>query len=395
MLDGMTRKGCGPVVLLMLCRPGCGSAPDDGPPAMPTRNPGSTVTIDLDDRPFRLHLPRSYDAATKMPLIVLLHGYTSDAAEAESYFKLTAESDRRGFLYAMPDGTQDARGEQFWNATDACCDFYRSGVDDSGYLRRLFEAVTSSYPVDPGRIYVIGHSNGGFMAYRLACEHPSVIAAIVSFAGAAPHDPAQCTPDRPVNVLHIHGTADSTIRWDGGANAGRPYPSVAATLDLWRRLNGCAERAGTAAAPMDLDSALPGVETTVTTYQTNCRENTRVELWSIAGGEHVPAFTTGFAPAVIDFLLAQVGTALSAQPGRMMSDSGPRRALSRIRWLAAAAAAARMTATLPPIVAAPNTLTTTPWRSPVRTIYRRSSPAPSPAEVRERGSARVADARLR
>ena len=306
MIDGMTRKGWLPALLFLLSVSACGWAPEADVSATPTGGAGSTVTVNLGERPFKLHLPTSYDAARKMPLVMLLHGYTSTAAEAESYFKLTAESDRRGFLYAMPDGTQDARGDQFWNATDACCDFYGSGVDDSGYLRRLLDTVASSYPVDPRRVYVIGHSNGGFMAYRLACEHPSAVTAIVSFAGAPPNDSAQCTPARPVNVLHIHGTADSTIRWEGGANAGRSYPSVAATLDLWRRLNGCSDRASTSAAPMDLDSSLPGPETTVTTYLTNCRDETRVELWSMTGAEHVPALTTSFAPALIGFLLEQV-----------------------------------------------------------------------------------------
>ena len=54
-----------------------------------------------------------------MPLIVLLHGYTSSGAGQEGYFKLTPEAEKRGFLYATPDGTQDTRGNRFWNATDA------------------------------------------------------------------------------------------------------------------------------------------------------------------------------------------------------------------------------------------------------------------------------------
>lgn len=301
----MTRKSRLPAVVLLSCLAACGSAPGSGHSTGTAGAPGSTVSIDLDARPFKLHLPESYDdAATKMPLVVALHGYTSNAAEAESYFKLAAESDRRGFLYAMPDGTKNPRGDRFWNATDACCDFYGSGVDDSGYLRRLIDKVTASYRVDPGRVYVIGHSNGGFMAYRLACEHSSVIAAVVSFAGMVANDPASCQPERPVNILHIHGTADSTIRAGGGMNGDREYPSVATTVERWRRLDGCSDLANTTAPPLDLESDLPGAETTVTTYLTGCRENSRVALWSITGGSHVPALSSDFAPSVVDFLLA-------------------------------------------------------------------------------------------
>ncbi|MFC7479332.1 alpha/beta hydrolase family esterase [Luedemannella flava] len=271
---------------------------------MPTGAPGSTVSVDLDGRPFRLHIPTGYVAGTKVPLVVALHGFTSNAAEAESYFKLTGESDRRGFLYAMPDGTRDSRGDQFWDATDACCGFYADDVDDSGYLHRLIGAVKSAYSVDPDRVAFIGHSNGGFMAYRMACDHAAEISAIVSLAGAMTDDPARCTPSRPVSVLQIHGTADATISFTGGANGTHPYPSAAAGLDVWRRVDGCGD-APTSAAPLDLDSSLTGAETTVTSYRTGCRAGTRVELWAIAGGGHVPALTAHFPTRVVDFLLSR------------------------------------------------------------------------------------------
>jgi polyhydroxybutyrate depolymerase len=281
----------------------CGSPSDGGP--------GSTVTVELGDRPFTLHVPRQYHRGTKMPLVVLLHGYTGSAADAEGYFTLTAESERRGFLYAMPDGTRDPKGDRFWNATEACCDFYHTGVDDSGYLHRLLTTVKSSYSVDPDRVYLIGHSNGGFMAYRMACEHAAEITAIVSLAGAAANDPARCAPARPVSVLQIHGTADETIRFGGGTIGGQPYPSAVATLGLWRRLDGCSDRA-TPAPPLDLESRLPGPETTVTAYRNDCREGTRVELWSIADGGHIPTLTATFAPAVIDYCLARVAPPVTA-----------------------------------------------------------------------------------
>lgn len=300
----MTRRRWLPAALLVPIVAACTSTstPDPEVTQVPTAAPGTTVTVDLEDRPFQLHVPESYDPAGTFPLVVLLHGYTSSATEQEQYFRLTAESDRRGFLYAMPDGTTDPDGERFWNATEACCDFRRSGVDDSGYLRGLIDAVTSAYPVDPSRVYLVGHSNGGFMALRMACEHASVITAVVSLAGAATDDAAQCTPDRPVTVLQIHGTDDDVIPFDGGANFGRPFPSVEGTLDLWRGRNGCTDQADPPAAALDLDSDLPGAETTVTTYAAGCRDGTRVELWSIAEGSHVPALTPDFATAVVDFL---------------------------------------------------------------------------------------------
>jgi len=305
----MTAKRRLIAVLVLPFLAACGSTQGGGIPTVPPDAEGTTRTVDLDGRPFQLHVPGSYDPATKAALVVvLLHGYQASAAMQENYFKLTAESERRGFLYAMPDGTKDRQGKRFWNATEACCDFSRSGVDDSAYLHRLLDMVKSSYSVDPRRIYLVGHSNGGFMAYQMACEHATQITAIVSLAGAAANDAPPCAPARPVSILQIHGTADRTILFEGGANAGRPYPSVATTLALWRRHNGCGDQADTSAAPMDLDSHLPGLETTVTTYRAGCRDATRVELWSIKNGGHIPALTSDFASAIINFLFARVST---------------------------------------------------------------------------------------
>jgi polyhydroxybutyrate depolymerase len=281
----------------------CGSGPEVATPA--TVAPGGTLTVGLDDRPFQLHVPQSSDPAGSAPLVVLLHGYTSSSAELDDYFQFTAESDRRGFLLAMPDGTTDEEGEQFWSAGGTCCDFYGAGVDDATYLRRVIDTVTSSYPVDPARVYLVGHSNGGFMAHRMACEHAAAVTAIASLAGVATDDASQCAPEHPVSVLQVHGTADEVIAFEGGELAGRPFPSAAATIEMWRDLNGCADRADTSAAPLDLESVLPGRETTVTTYAADCRDATRVELWSIDGGRHVPALTAEFAPAILDFLYAQ------------------------------------------------------------------------------------------
>ncbi|MFC0534139.1 alpha/beta hydrolase family esterase [Phytohabitans kaempferiae] len=264
------------------------------------------VTLDLDDRPFQLHVPEAYDAGTRAPLVVLLHGYTSHAEEAADYFGLTAEADRRGFLVAMPEGTENREGHQFWNATPACCDFHGSGVDDSGYLSRLIDRVASAYAVDPARVYFVGHSNGGFMALRMACDHAGKVTAVVSLAGAATDHAAGCAPSRPVSVLQIHGTADRTILFDG--HAGR-YPSAPDTVALWRRLDGCADQPDTSAAPLDLDSGLAGAETTVLGYQAGCGAGSRVELWTIEEGGHIPAPTGAFPTAVADFLLARVAPA--------------------------------------------------------------------------------------
>ena len=221
---------------------------------------------------------------------------------AKSY-QFTAES-TSAVSAATPDGTASQR-PAVPDATDACCNFYGSKVDDSGYISSIITELQKRFQVDPKRVYLIGHSNGGFMAYRFACDNADQITAIVSLAGAMWNDSTRCAPKRPVSVLEVHGTADERIAFNGDAIVGHAFPSVGTTLKDWRTFDGCADTASAAAAPMDVVSNLDGAETSVTTYATGCRANTKVELWTIKDGPHIPRFTPAFAAAAADFLLGQ------------------------------------------------------------------------------------------
>lgn len=255
------------------------------------------------DRPVDVFVPSSYDGTTAVPLVILLHGYSASGNIQELYFKLQNQAEEKGFLYVHPDGLKDAQNNQYWNATDACCDFGGSGVDDSGYLASLVDEISAQYAVDSKRVYFVGHSNGGFMSYRMACDHADKIAAIVSLAGAMPFDTSVCQPSGPVAVLQIHGTADDTILYDGGSTLS-PYPSAQESVDAWISSNGCDTAADTSAPPLDLDNGLAGDETLVSQWKSGCQPGGSVELWTIQGGGHIPALSSNFAPDVIDFLLA-------------------------------------------------------------------------------------------
>lgn len=249
------------------------------------------------DRPVEVKVPSSYDDATPTPLLILLHGYTATGSLQDLYFGFTALAEERGFLYAHPDGTIDGNDENFWNATQACCDFGATGVDDSAYLIGLVDEISEKWNVDPARIYFAGHSNGGFMSYRMACDHADRIAAIVSLAGANFLDPADCDATEPVSVVQIHGTADEVIAYEGGVTVSE-FPSAAASIAPWGALAGC-DAEPIADGSMDIASK----PTNVSAYQ-NCDAGIDVQLWTIEGDQHLPGLTTGFAPAVFDFLEA-------------------------------------------------------------------------------------------
>jgi polyhydroxybutyrate depolymerase len=283
--------------LLILAVGGC--ADDDGS----TAGAGGSTPLPTTfggDRPVELIVPSGYDPAEPAPLVILLHGYSAGGALQELLFGLRPLAEQHGALYAYPDGTVDEGGKRFWNATDGCCDFYDTGVDDSGYLRGLVEEIQSAYNVDPRRIAFTGHSNGGFMAYRMACDHSDLVAAIGGLAGAMFDNPADCGALEPVHVLHIHGSADDSVPYEG-STGDRNYPGAVESVEYWAAHNGCNPTA-TAGAALDLESGLPGNETTVARYE-DCEPGGSAELWTIEGGAHLPAIGAEFRTRLVEFLL--------------------------------------------------------------------------------------------
>ncbi len=254
------------------------------------------------ERPVEVYVPSSYQEGTPMPLVILLHGYGAGGAVQDLYFGLKPIAESRGFLYAYPDGTPDADGKRFWNATDACCNFGQIDVDDSAYLQGVVDDIKARYTVDPKRVFFLGHSNGGFMSYRMACDHADTIAAIASLAGAMPTDTSKCQPSEPVAVLQIHGTADDTVLYDGGQIQGISYLGAMDSVKAWAGFDTC-EMTTTPGADLDLESTIAGAETKTEGFG-GCQGNSRVELWSIEGGGHIPSISTDFTPQVIDFLFA-------------------------------------------------------------------------------------------
>jgi len=268
-----------------------------------------SVTVDAGRGPVSVHVPAGYNPAIPMPLLMLLHGYTENGPMEESYMQLTPLADAQGFLYLYPNGTFDTSGNRFWNATDSCCDFFGAGLDDSTYLSDLLEAVKQALNVDDRRVYLVGHSNGGFMSYRLSCDHPDLITAIASLAGATWDDPTDCAPASGVHVLQIHGTADTVILYGGGFFGGANQPGAVATAEQWANFAGCSLIPDNSAPPLDLVASIAGAETTVSRYATACTGDGSAELWTMVGAGHVPTLTSNFSPAVVDYLFAH------ARPG--------------------------------------------------------------------------------
>lgn len=249
-------------------------------------------------------VPDSYTADTAAPLIVLLHTYGRTGAVQDEYMGLSDLANDYGFIMVAPDGTPSPAQNNplYWDASTACCNWTGPELDDSGYLSGLIDKVKADYRIDPKRVYVMGHSNGAFMAYRLAHDHSGAIAAIVSIAGADQSE-ERPAPPHPVHVLQVHGDADTAIAYDGGEIQGAAYPGARESAENWAERNGCGSN-GEDVAMLDLDRSIDGMESTVTRWTNGCKAGGSAELWTIVGGAHIPELSPHFTRLAVEWLLA-------------------------------------------------------------------------------------------
>lgn len=185
------------------------------------------------------------------PLLFVLHGFGGTAEGMREYAGVEAVVEATlddGAIVVYPNGTGIEEGlPQSWNA-GGCCPFsIYDMVDDVAFFDQMISSLTSQYDVDQERIWVVGHSNGGMMAYRLACELSSRVTAIGVAAGALMID--SCTPSREVSAIHVHGDLDNVVPIAGGETAGIVFPSTQASYSTFASAQSCVTNGTTSACP--------------------------------------------------------------------------------------------------------------------------------------------------
>ncbi len=255
----------------------------------------SVITLE-GKRSAELILPKSYTSDISAPLLINLHGYSGNGPSQSSYTFLQEAAFNSGLAYIAPTGSEDSFGSTYWNATDACCDFNKSKVNDIEYIDSLIEKSIEAANIDPSRIYLFGHSNGHFMSYAYLCSGSTKIAAIAGLAGAMDPDLTSCKA-KPNNSLHIHGEKDGTILYGGGALFGNSYTSAAETVAQWQQINKCTSKEG---GSLDLRESIEGSDTKISNF--SCK-NGSLEFWSLPLGIHTPALDIEFAQKVIAWLV--------------------------------------------------------------------------------------------
>jgi polyhydroxybutyrate depolymerase len=292
-------------LLLLLLLVGCTAAPAETDDDDATDAPRDPVvwphTLGIDAGRFAsIEGPEGWDQSEPLPLVILLHGFADGmSGEVQEFlFRFRSQVEEQRFLYVLPTGTENPDGGVFWNATNDCCDFHDQGIDDSAYLRGLVDEAIERYNVDEDRVYFSGHSNGHYMSYRMACDHADAVAAVAGLAGATWLDEANCEASEPVSHLHIHGDLDTSVPYEGDAEA----PGAVDTLTRWADRAGCGAL-DVDAERMELVDGIDGAETRVDRF-TDCGDES-LELWTMEGAGHVPVMNSDFAVEVIGWMLEQ------------------------------------------------------------------------------------------
>ncbi len=196
---------------------------------------------DGHQRSYLLHLPAEYNDQDTLPLVIALHGGGGNAWTIRHKSQLDPKADTENFIVVYPEGIKGGISNiRTWNAGWCCGYASNAQIDDVGFIDTLIQILSQNYPVDRSRIFVTGMSNGGFMAYRLACELSSKIAAIAPVACSMSIN--NCSPEYPVSIIHFHSYQDANIPYNGGIGNGLSHhynPPLDSVFNAWAVHDSC------------------------------------------------------------------------------------------------------------------------------------------------------------
>jgi polyhydroxybutyrate depolymerase len=239
------------------------------------------LTVGGLKRTYHIHVPPGYDPRKPAPVVVVLHGALMNGPIMEWFCGVSKKADEAGFIAVYPDGTGPGGSLCTWNAGVFPGKLNPRRADDVAFIGSLLDQLPYLVHVDRKRVYVAGMSNGAMMAYRLAIEMPQRIAAVCAISGVLALEKAE--PPSPMPILHIHGTKDGLVPFEGTKNGAGPYQfcSVDETLQHWIKVNGCSERPKVTELPTVKDELQ-----VVRKDYGNGKEMAPVVLYVINGGGH-------------------------------------------------------------------------------------------------------------
>lgn len=152
--------------------------------------------VDNTLQPYRIFIPAAYDGSKPTPLVVALHGMGGDENSMFDGYKetLKREAERLGFIVACPKGRDTAS-------------MYRGSAEQD--VMDVMKEVERDYRIDLKRVYLMGHSMGGYGTWSVAMDHPDLFAALGPISGGGDTNGLVKIKDIPEFV--VHGNDDRTV----------------------------------------------------------------------------------------------------------------------------------------------------------------------------------------
>ena len=189
----------------------------------------SSIQHDGETRTFVYYTPTGWDQSQQLPILFVLHGVTQTGNGLMGITGFNDIAEENNFIVCYPDGINNA-----WNANMSLT---LSSADDLGFMEALTMHFQTAFNTNPLKQYLSGFSNGGYMINKIACESSICYAGIASVSGNMTDTVYNnCNPIHPTSVLHIHGTLDPVVAYNGSASTG---VSVDASMEKWRLLLNC------------------------------------------------------------------------------------------------------------------------------------------------------------
>ena len=252
--------------------------------ALPPEALSGTITLNFGgvERSVILHIPQATPA--NAPLVIVMHGYSSQASSIAGYSGFKELADQEKFIVAFPQGTTDSEGYAFFNVG---YDFHNDvTVNDLGFIQYLVTHIQENYAAHPHHVFATGMSNGGDMSFYLACEASEFFAAFAPVAGTMmQHIYNECAPAIPRPIMAVNGTADDVTYYNGdldNRDGWGVYLDIPTIVDLWRGLHAL-DLVETSAVPNSAPS--DGSEVIKTRYYAQDHPREFV-LYRVEGGGH-------------------------------------------------------------------------------------------------------------
>lgn len=157
--------------------------------------------------PYHLYVPAACAPPHPCPLIVALHGLGgNEDSMLGPLYNVSKLAEQHGYIVAAPLGYRSDAGYGAFRVSSQSN--RRSDLSEEDVMEVL-QLVRQQYKIDENRIYLMGHSMGGYGTWAMAADHPEIWAALGPISGGG--NPASVERFKTIPEVVVHGDADTVV----------------------------------------------------------------------------------------------------------------------------------------------------------------------------------------